>query len=294
MGTVLTTHDTNRNGSRQQRIEKAFGGKPKRRALLIGLNYAGTDMELPNCMDDIKRAKKYLIGCRRYAEEDIFILCDDNSVPEEARATHTNILNEVRKIAEAKPDEVWFHFAGHACGKDKRDPSRRYRTNGAGIIPLDHDKAGVITNQSLAHAIISKLSLVTNLIAITDSHNSGMDLNVPFKFKAGCTECEGVNRLNRWRTSKNYVNVNRDCTILCCERDPTMKDDLNVCRSWRTAFSNGIYDILIAHHSPVSNRCAISWKRLCEMLSEKMKQAGHESSLVELRFYKKSRLGQPI
>lgn len=293
MGTVLSSKDTNRVVPRQERVQNAFK-KPTRKALLIGLNYAGTDMEMPKCMDDIKRAKQYLMGCRHYREEDIVVLCDDASVPPEALATHDNILKEVQKIAAEKPDEVWFHFAGHSCGQDRRDPSREYRTNGSGILPLDHAAKGAIPNNVLAHKIINELSLVSSLIAITDSHNSGMDLGVPFKFRAGCKECESTLAINQWQGARNFVKLNRDCTILCCARDPKLADDLEVCRTWRTALSNNLYDLLIEHHSPVSNRCAISWKRLCEKLSKKMDDANQSGSLVELRFYKKSRLNQPI
>ncbi|CAE5957654.1 unnamed protein product [Arabidopsis arenosa] len=84
-----------------------------KKAVLIGINYPGTAVELRGCVNDVRRMQKCLIELYGFANKDIIILIDtDKSC---IQPTGKNIRDELtRLIASGQSgDFLVFHYSGH-------------------------------------------------------------------------------------------------------------------------------------------------------------------------------------
>ena len=90
-------------------------------ALLIGINYQGSDSPLKGCINDVKAMRKYLIEKRGYNKDNITVLRDDI---DGINPTRDNILyylgNLIYQANTNNSEEIFFHFSGHG---DNDQPS---------------------------------------------------------------------------------------------------------------------------------------------------------------------------
>ncbi|KAJ1263496.1 hypothetical protein BS78_09G189200 [Paspalum vaginatum] len=85
----------------------------QKRAVLVGINYPGTDGELKGCLNDVSRIRRCLVDRFGFDEAGIRVLADaDPSTP---RPTGANIRLELeRLVTDARPgDALFFHYSGH-------------------------------------------------------------------------------------------------------------------------------------------------------------------------------------
>ncbi|KAL1221361.1 Metacaspase-8 [Cardamine amara subsp. amara] len=84
-----------------------------KKAVLIGINYPGTSVELRGCVNDVRRMQKCLIERFGFSKDDITVLIDtDNSC---IQPTGKNIRDELKKLIESgkSGDFLVFHYSGH-------------------------------------------------------------------------------------------------------------------------------------------------------------------------------------
>ncbi|CAN7128989.1 unnamed protein product [Brassica rapa subsp. narinosa] len=84
-----------------------------KKAVLIGINYPGTKIELKGCVNDVHRMHKCLVDRYGFSEKDITVLIDtDDSYTQPTGKNIRNALSEL--ITPAKPGDVLFvHYSGH-------------------------------------------------------------------------------------------------------------------------------------------------------------------------------------
>ena len=85
----------------------------QKRAVLVGINYPGTDGELKGCLNDVARMRRCLADRFGFDEAGIRVLADaDPSTPP---PTGANIRRELeRLVAGARAgDTLFFHYSGH-------------------------------------------------------------------------------------------------------------------------------------------------------------------------------------
>ncbi|VVA95846.1 unnamed protein product [Arabis nemorensis] len=84
-----------------------------KKAVLIGINYPGTKVELKGCVNDVHRMHKCLVDRFGFAEEDITVLIDtDKSYTQPTGKNIHQALSEL--VKPAKPGDVLFvHYSGH-------------------------------------------------------------------------------------------------------------------------------------------------------------------------------------
>lgn len=82
-----------------------------RRAVLIGVNYAGQQGELSGCHNDALNMKEYLIDVHGFEEDNIVVLLDDG---EHTEPNRENILEAFcTLVAEAETgDALFLHYSG--------------------------------------------------------------------------------------------------------------------------------------------------------------------------------------
>jgi len=148
-------------------------------ALLIGINYIGTSIQLNGCHNDVIKMKEILKIHYNYNDENIIILIDKEGY---IQPTKLNIQEQL-KILHTKSqnntiNELYIHYSGH--GSNIIQSNKSNNTNNC-IIPLDYNNSGTITNKYI-YSFLSKIKHTKKITLIFDSCNSAFCSNLPYYF----------------------------------------------------------------------------------------------------------------
>ncbi|KAF9490860.1 hypothetical protein BDN71DRAFT_1453761 [Pleurotus eryngii] len=154
-------------------------GSPRKRALLIGIEYDGsTNPELLPLKGPAKEVKQLASLLRKqynYHSEDIIIL-NDKARNFLRRPTRENILREIDDlVADVEPgDQILFHYSGH-CGQYPRLDGTEEDNLDEAIESLN----GPILDDILKERLIDPLPAGSTLMAILDTCHSETLLDLP-------------------------------------------------------------------------------------------------------------------
>lgn len=188
-------------------------------ALLIGINYQGTESELRGCETDVYNMEKELINFHGYKKDNIKILTTD--------ATGRNIMHYLAKmVIEAyhnRANEIFFHYSGH--GSHLKD-NNGDETDGRDecIIPVDYNLCGVITDD-LLHSYFSYIPETCKCTCIFDCCHSGTILDLEYQYQRD-------EKQNPFSTVKSNVLL-----LTGCRDDQTSADAL-IDQKWQGAMTN--------------------------------------------------------
>ncbi|CDJ57918.1 metacaspase 1 precursor, putative [Eimeria maxima] len=154
----------------------------RRKALLIGINYFGTEAELRGCVNDAKRMQQLLRGLYGFGSGPTeMVLMTDEATDPLYRPTKQNMLAAMQWLtAGCQPgDSLFFHFSGH--GSQQAD-STGLEADGFDetILPLDFRHAGEIVDDELHALLVQPLPSACRLTAVIDACHSGSCLDLPF------------------------------------------------------------------------------------------------------------------
>jgi len=140
-----------------------------RKALLIGVNYTGTDDELNGCHNDVLAVRSYLLK-HGFEESEIRILLDNNDCES---PTANNIVEAMRWLSEDSTEEssLFFHFSGHGVQILDRNGDERDGQDEA-IVPLDFREEGVINDDTVLRELIMPLNKDAHLTCLFDCCHS--------------------------------------------------------------------------------------------------------------------------
>ena len=146
----------------------------KKAALLIGINYQGTESELKGCENDVESTKEVLVKHYGFKEENIRLLKGDQT-------TRENILKGIDWLVK-KADEgfgsLWFQYSGHGYYfKDQ---------NGDELDGMDEcivtcDNYAILDDEFRAN-LVNKLRSDAKLFCIMDCCHSGTMLDLRYKY----------------------------------------------------------------------------------------------------------------
>eukprot|EP01101_Sappina_pedata_P001197 TRINITY_DN11304_c0_g1_i1.p1 TRINITY_DN11304_c0_g1~~TRINITY_DN11304_c0_g1_i1.p1 ORF type:complete len:451 (-),score=114.73 TRINITY_DN11304_c0_g1_i1:86-1402(-) len=159
---------------------------PRKKALLIGINYFQTKYELKGCINDVANIKEFLKQ-HGYDEspETMCILTDDNG---EARPLRENLIEAMKWLVhDAQPgDNLFFHYSGHGGLKEDTtgDEASGYDET---IMPLDFKKTGEIIDDDLHTMLVKPLIAGVHMVAVFDSCHSGTALDLPWIYRSNGT-----------------------------------------------------------------------------------------------------------
>lgn len=166
-------------------------GKPRmpmisqeKRALIIGINYAGTDSQLSGCINDANKMKWYLLNKCGFKESDITMLTDHITAKPEELPTRANIIKNinalVRDLPKRKTCQLVFHYSGHGSytmDKSNDEKDRKDET----ICPLDYDRYGDITDDDLKSMLVDPVPANAKLFCLMDCCHSGTGLDLRYE-----------------------------------------------------------------------------------------------------------------
>ncbi|ODV59703.1 caspase family protein, partial [Ascoidea rubescens DSM 1968] len=158
--------------------------KPKKKALLIGVNYYNTRNALKGCINDVNNISNFLVKHYNFKYQDMVILTDNNSnlmnIP-----IKSNILRAMNwLVKDAQPnDSLFFHFSGHGGRTPDLDGDEE---DGFGqcIYPLDFKRNGHIADNQMHKIMVKPLKQGVKLTAIFDCCHSGTALNLPYVYSS--------------------------------------------------------------------------------------------------------------
>jgi metacaspase-1 len=173
-----------------QHLYKRITGKMSKRALLIGINYRGTNNELAGCINDITNVKNMLLN-NGYKEADIVILTDDTEV----KPTRANILREILNLIVSPSDILYLHYSGHGSNvldKDGSETDKRDET----LVPVDYEDAGLILDDEI-RGLLECLDESKKMFCVLDCCHSGSGMDLSYSL------CNVVGKPNKYVMSPN-------------------------------------------------------------------------------------------
>ncbi|KAI8080242.1 caspase domain-containing protein [Gilbertella persicaria] len=158
----------------------------RKRALLIGINYFGSQNELNGCINDVRNMKQFLTEGHGFREDDMVILTDDQSDPKFI-PTKQNILSAMQWLVNGarENDSFFFHFSGHG-GRVKDTNGDEDDGYDETIYPVDHEQyqgeSGQIVDDEMHEIMVRSLPRGVRLTCIFDSCHSGTALDLPYVY----------------------------------------------------------------------------------------------------------------
>jgi len=148
-----------------------------RRALLVGINYLGTSIQLNGCINDINNIGSYLYTFRKY---DSFIVMTDNA---EQKPTRANIIAGFAALLKgaAAGDELWFHYSGHGSLTCDTSGDEESGTDSC-ICPIDFKRSGYITDDIIRNNLAALVPKGVRLYIVLDACHSGTGCDLRYKY----------------------------------------------------------------------------------------------------------------
>jgi len=245
----------------------SVGGPPpeptgRKRALLVGCNYPGSQAELSGCVNDVLRMSSMLRTRYSFSPYEMRILTDDGHSPH-GYSTRANIAEGMRWLVEgAQPgDALFFHYSGH--GGQQEDPNYAEEDGyDETILPTDFQHAGMIVDDEIFDTIIAPLQSGTKLTAVMDCCHSGTGLDLPFIWQHG-----------QWIEEDNPCHSAGDVILISgCLDEQTSADATGHRGEAAGAMTTALCDSLEEHAPGSAPACG----QLLEAMRSKLLQRGFD------------------
>jgi hypothetical protein len=204
-----------------------------KKALLVGINYKGTESELKGCINDILNVKELLVKNCGYKESDIHILTDDTST----KPTKDVIQNELKWLVKGvvSYDTMFLYYSGH--GSQVTDNTKD-ETDGKDevLVPLDYTTNGVISDDWINTNVVKVVPANANLWIFTDCCHSGTITDLKYTYSSMCKLKTLQLKTNMKYTESDWDNkfgisieksgevVGNVCAISGCQDNQTSTD----------------------------------------------------------------------
>lgn len=167
-----------------------------KRALLIGINYTGTNDALNGCINDIQNINDVLTKRCGYDAKNIRILTDNTTV----KPTRAQIESHVTWLARdcKAGDTLVFYYSGHGSQITDRNGDE---TDGKDdvIVPLDYKNSGIISDDWMFLNLSSVLPSGVTLWSFTDCCHSGTIMDLQYNL-----QCNSVYRPGKLPKTLEY------------------------------------------------------------------------------------------
>ena len=160
-----------------------------KKALLVGINYRGTQSQLNGCINDVDNMKEYLMS-KGYT--DIVTLTDDTPL----KPTKNNIIIALLNLFISGASELFFHYSGHGSWEIDRTGDEEDGRDES-ICPIDCNTAGMITDDQL-RGLLTFVPHTSKLTVVLDCCHSGSGMDLAYNFTKVKSRIRKIIE-NRWR-----------------------------------------------------------------------------------------------
>lgn len=153
----------------------------RRKALLIGINYTGSQHELQGCVNDVQNVAAFLVS-RGFSSnpKDMVFLTDERSGP--YYPDGHNILAAMDWLVSEPGCCLFLHYSGHGGQVADQYGTRKSGFNDT-IVPVDFEQRGQIDSGVLHQHLVSRLPQNSSLFVIFDCCHSGSALELPYVYQ---------------------------------------------------------------------------------------------------------------
>lgn len=206
------------------------------KALLIGINYTGTEYQLSGCVNDIHTMLDTLRQVDFPITESSILVDDETFANVTASPTRENIIKYISWLVKdaQSGDVLFFHYSGHgAQTKAMSDKDEEYDQC---IIPLDYQTKGSILDDDLFKMLVDPLPEGVRLTCVFDCCHSASMLDLPFGFVTNQSAGKADDASTRQMKKLRDCNFSKGDVVMFsgCEDDQTSADVANV-----AAFGDG-------------------------------------------------------
>lgn len=147
-------------------------------ALLVGINYRGTDNELQGCINDVLNIRQFLIESQGFQYNNIVLLTDDT----EMKPTKDNVVRYLTMgISQMKlNDTFYFHYSGHGAQIADRNGDERDSLDEV-LVPIDFNSKGFIVDDQL-RSLIERVPAGSKMIAVIDACHSETSFDLKYVY----------------------------------------------------------------------------------------------------------------
>ena len=250
---------------------------PRRTALLVGINYRGTENELNGCYNDVVNVSQYLRTALGYAPGAISVLTDGNrdspAFPASVAPTRQNILAGMAALVAGMVagDEAVFHFSGH--GTLVRDTNGDETTGlDSCLCPLDYNApsaagGGVITDDEIRALLVNKVPRGARLYVFLDCCHNGTGCDVRYKYEdfSILLRPPSARTAALWRTQQKafanpkYTETAGEVYMISGSRDEQTSADAYINNAFAGALTYAVFAILRANQATIRT---YSWSAL--------------------------------
>lgn len=238
-----------------------------RKALIIGINYIGTQAALHGCINDALHVKAFLEKEFCLKEDEIHLMTEAGAP--ELRPTRANILKQVEWLVQEATEnsQLFIHYAGHGTQVFDRNGDENDGRDEC-ICPLDYSTAGLITDDELRAKLVDPLPKGARLFGLFDCCHSGtiLDLKYNYLFQAiGSKDSYEMQVERRARLCKANVTL-----ISGCLDSQTSAD------AWIDNKAQGAmtYSFLKSYQALKEGKRSMTCQRLMKELHKKIRE-GH-------------------
>ncbi|KAJ3294617.1 hypothetical protein HDU79_010712 [Rhizoclosmatium sp. JEL0117] len=161
---------------------RGFVGGHKK-ALLIGINYIGSDHELKGCIQDVKHMQEFLISHRGYTNTPTsMVFMSDEAQDDHLKPNFKNLVAGFQWLVMGNNpgDQLFLHYSGHGAQmKSAKHPSGQEDC----LVPLDYKSAGCIDADFLHRSLVRALPPNVKLTVVFDCCHSGTMLELPYTYR---------------------------------------------------------------------------------------------------------------
>lgn len=151
---------------------------PRTKALLIGINYVGTEHELRGCANDIKRLFEFFTRTAALRPENTRVLSD--AIRGAAAPTKENMVRGLQWLVQdcQENDTLILCFSGH--GMQVQDVSGDERDKYDEVmVPADYEEKGVVSDDDMQTYLKQLQGTGAVLVGLFDCCHSGTVLDLP-------------------------------------------------------------------------------------------------------------------
>lgn len=249
---------------------------PRRTALLVGINYRGTESELNGCYNDVVNVSQYLRSTLGYAAGSITVLTDGNrgttGTASPLPPTRQNMIAGLNALVAGMipGDEAVFHFSGH--GSLVRDTNGDEATGlDSCLCPLDYAEpasagGGIITDDEIRTLLVNKVPRGARLYVILDCCHNGTGCDIRFKYEDFSILLSPPSaRTPVWRTlqraftNPKYTETAGEVYMISGCRDEQTSADAYINNAFAGALTYAVFSILRANQATIRT---YSWSAL--------------------------------
>nr|CAB3495727.1 unnamed protein product [Digitaria exilis] len=201
----------------------ARGRGCNKRALLVGISYAGTKYELKGAVNDVNCMHYFLRERFCFPPDSILEDRDLSRVP-----TRANLMRALRWLVDGATagDSLVFHFSGHGVQKLDNDGDEADGYDEA-LCPVDFEdpRGGVILDDEINATIVRPLGKGVKLHAIVDTCHSGTILDLPYLCRLSRTGYwQWENQQTRFSSEQKCTSGGLAISISGCGDSQTSQD----------------------------------------------------------------------